>query len=901
MVLPDCMETLSFNKKEFTIYNISNLESQGVTNIKRLPFSIRILLENLLRNKDGKVVTNQDIANLVSWGMNPEQDNDNNSNGPVMVPYHPGRVLMQDFTGVPGVVDLAAMRDALKDAGGDPEKINPLVPVDLVIDHSIQVDFYGRKDAAEQNVKKEYDRNAERYKLIKWAQKSFDNFRVVPPGSGICHQVNLEYLADVITTKKINNTLVACPDTLVGTDSHTTMINGLGVLGWGVGGIEAEAVMLGQPYFMVLPEVIGVRLTGKPAAGVNATDIVLFITSILRKENVVEKFVEFTGPGLKDLSLADRATIANMSPEYGATMGFFPVDSNTLDYLKMTGRTENACLVEAYCKKCSLFSYGNEDIEFTKTVEIDLSLVKPCIAGPSRPQDRLVLSRVKNNFSEVFSNQFSCETNNPSAGEDKTNNTPKGKAKGLTNGSLVIASICSCTNTSNPFVMIGAGIAAKNAVNKGLKVPEFVKTSLSPGSKVVRDYLTDAGLMQYLDTLGFNIAGFGCMTCIGNSGPLDFDVEKTIKDNNLVVAAAVSSNRNFEARVHQSVKANYLMSPVLVIMYALAGRITIDLESEPVGYDSVNGNPVFMKDIWPDSVEIEKTITKHVKSQFFINEYSNIFKGDKLWQKLDAKKTKTFPWDLKSMYIRQPSFFNNFSSELPEINDIEQARALLVLGDSVTTDHISPAGAIPPDYPAGRYLIANNVKQADFNSYGSRRGNHEVMMRGTFGNIRIRNKLVNKQGSFTMMFPERTIEFVFDASVAYRKKSIPLVVLGGKEYGTGSSRDWAAKGTELLGVKAVIATSFERIHRSNLVGMGVLPLVLKKENSWDSLGIDGSELFEITGLSDMKPGSELKIKAIKDDKTVTEFSVISRLDTDIELEYYKNGGILPYVLREFLK
>ncbi len=900
MVLPDCMETLNFNGKEITIYNISNLESQGLTNIKRLPFSIRILLENLLRNKDGKIVTNQDITNLVSWGITPEQDNNNNCNGPIMVPYHPGRVLMQDFTGVPGVVDLAAMRDALKDAGGDPEKINPSVPVDLVIDHSIQLDFYGTKDSAELNVKKEYNRNAERYKLIKWAQKSFDNFRVVPPGSGICHQVNLEYLADVITTKTINNTLVACPDTLVGTDSHTTMINGLGVLGWGVGGIEAEAVMLGQPYFMVLPEVIGVKLTGKPAAGVNATDIVLFITSILRKENVVEKFVEFTGPGLKDLSLADRATIANMSPEYGATMGFFPVDSNTIDYLEMTGRGENARLVEKYCKRCGLFSSNDEKIEFTRVVEIDLSSVKSCIAGPSRPQDRLELSSVKNNFNEVFSNQFSSGTDNHSAGEDKTNTT-KGKAEGLTNGSLVIAAISSCTNTSNPFAMIGAGIAARNAVKKGLKIPAFVKTSLSPGSKVVRDYLEDAELLRYLDTLGFNIAGFGCMTCIGNSGPLDPDVEKTIKDNNLVVAAAVSSNRNFEARVHQSVKANYLMSPALVIMYALAGRITIDLESEPVGYESQNGNPVFMQDIWPDSMEIQQTIAKHVKSQFFMDEYANIFKGDKLWQGIDAEKTRTFPWDLKSMYIRQPSFFNDFSSELPTVNDIEQARVLLFLGDSVTTDHISPAGAIPPDYPAGKYLVANNIKQADFNSYGSRRGNHEVMMRGTFGNIRIQNKLVEEQGSFTRMFPERTIESVFDASMAYRKKSIPLVVLGGKEYGTGSSRDWAAKGTELLGVKAVIASSFERIHRSNLVGMGVLPLVLKKENTWDSLGIDGSELFEITGLSDMKPGGELKVKAIKDDKTVIEFSVISRLDTDVELEYYKNGGILPYVLRELLK
>ncbi len=897
MILPDCSEIHDFNGKKITIYNILNLDGYGAADVRKLPFSIRILLENLLRKRDGKIVRDQDIINLVSWGENRGRQNS------VMIPFHPARVLMQDFTGVPGVVDLAAMRDALKNAGGNPEKINPMVPVDLVIDHSVQVDFYGRKDASSLNTQKEYQRNEERYKLIKWAQKSFDNFRVVPPGSGICHQVNLEYLADVVKSEKIGANTVAFPDTLVGTDSHTTMINGLGVIGWGVGGIEAEAVMLGQPYFMVIPEVIGVKFTGEPAVGVTATDIVLFITNVLRKENVVEKFVEFTGPGLKDLPLADRATIANMAPEYGATVGFFPIDSNTLNYLEMTGRSENAALVEKYCKRCGLFSEGNDEIEFSDVVEIDLSLVRPCIAGPSRPQDMIILSDVKDKFNSAFKDRIQSESKHFTDGSDAKKEIlrKRGDISDLSHGSLVIAAISSCTNTSNPYVMIGAGIAAKNAVARGLKVPEFVKTSLSPGSRVVADYLEDAGLMEPLETLGFNIAGFGCMTCIGNSGPLDSEVEKIIRDKNLVVAAAVSSNRNFEARVHQSVRANYLMSPALVVMFALAGRINVDFESVPLGYDASTGRPVFMKDIWPSAAEVEELVLKHVNPRFFADQYSDIFRGDELWQKLDAEKSETFPWDEQSMYIRQPSFFKDFSGDIPETDDIKQARVLLLLGDSVTTDHISPAGAIPVDYPAGKYLLRHNIRQSDFNSYGSRRGNHEVMMRGTFGNIRIDNRLVSGQGSFTLKFPQRTKTYVFDASMSYQKESVPLVVLGGKEYGTGSSRDWAAKGTELLGVRAVIASSFERIHRSNLVGMGVLPLVLEDGTTWDSLGIDGSELFEITGISDMKPGSRLKVRAVKDDETVTEFFVISRLDTDIELEYFKNGGILQYVLRKMLK
>ncbi|MFO7884697.1 MAG: aconitate hydratase AcnA [Desulfobacteraceae bacterium] len=874
MTLPDCRQILNIDDQEYSVYNIAALTDTQGEKVSRLPFSIRILLENLLRHMDGKTVLEQDVINVLEWGKK-------NVKTPVMIPYHPSRVLMQDFTGVPAVVDLAAMRDAVLDQGGDPEKINPLVPVDLVVDHSVQVDFYGQTDAAARNMEKEYQRNHERYTLLKWAQKSFKNLRVVPPGSGICHQVNLEYLADVITREESGNTCLAYPDTLVGTDSHTTMINGLGVLGWGVGGIEAEAVMLGQPYFMNLPEVVGVCLTGKPAPGVTATDIVLFITQVLRKHNVVEKFVEFTGPGMEKLSLTDRATIANMAPEYGATIGFFPIDKNTLDYLKLTAREKTAAIVEGYCRACALFYENSDNIEFTTRITIDLSEIKPCIAGPSRPQDRMELPRVK----EKFQNEFAPET-----GREKED---------LGTGSIVIAAVTSCTNTSNPFVMTGAGLVAKKAVEKGLKVPWFVKTSLAPGSRVVGDYLEAAGLMPFLEQLGFHVAGFGCMSCIGNSGPLDSRIEKSIKDNDLKVAAVLSGNRNFEARVHQSVKANFLMSPLLVIVYALAGRMDIDLYTEPLGCDDQN-NPVFMKDIWPDDREIEVLMQSHVKSVFFKNQYASIFQGDLFWQKLEVKESKTFVWDKDSRYIRKPPFFEDFSLEASDPLNLKSARALLFLGDSVTTDHISPAGAIPADYPAGKYLADHGVSEENFNSYGSRRGNHEVMMRGTFGNIRIKNFLVPDPGSFTLKFPENRKDSVYQAAMDYKRESVPLVVLGGKEYGTGSSRDWAAKGTALLGVRAVMAQSFERIHRSNLLGMGVLPLVLT-EKTWEQLGITGTEIFDIQGLDQVQPSAELTVKALKENGETLVFKVTARLDSDVELAYYRSGGILKYVLAKILQ
>ncbi|MBI9088116.1 MAG: aconitate hydratase AcnA [Desulfobacterium sp.] len=870
MTFPDCRQELKIGDNRYTMHDITMLEKKGIADIQRLPFSIRVLLENLLRHMDGTLVKEADVMAVANWGKG----------APAMIPFHPARVLMQDFTGVPAVVDLAVMRDAVVAANGDPEAINPLVPVDLVIDHSVQVDIHGQTDAVTLNVEKEYQRNDERYKLLKWAQKSFDNFRVVPPGSGICHQVNLEHLADVVHVNTETGT--AYPDTLVGTDSHTTMINGLGVLGWGVGGIEAEAVMLGQPYFMTLPEVVGVKLTGTLTPGVTATDLVLQVTQTLRAENVVEKFVEFTGPGMANLSLTDRATLANMAPEYGATMGFFPVDGKTIDYLKLTNRNKSAEIAEAFCRTSQLFATGEEDIDFTRMVEIDLATVVASIAGPLQPKDRISLSRVKESLAR------------------KTDAEP-GKqpgAEALTDHSIVIAAITSCTNTSNPYVMLGAGLVAKRAVEKGLKIPSFVKTSLSPGSRVVVDYLDDAGLMPSFEALGFHVAGFGCMTCIGNSGPLAPEVEKAIQENDLNVASVLSGNRNFEARIHQSIRSNYLMSPMLVVVYALAGTLDIDLESEPLAH-TPEGKPVFMADIWPDAKEIEALVANHVKEAFFENQYANVFSGDQLWQALSVEESKTFAWDPDSLYIRKPPFFDGFTRELPQLGDIADARTLLLLGHSVTTDHISPAGAIPETYPGGRYLIENGVKPEAFNSYGSRRGNHEVMMRGTFGNIRIRNRLVDDQGSFTLVFPEKERAYVYDAAMAYQDRRVPLVILGGREYGTGSSRDWAAKGTTLLGVKAVICESFERIHRSNLVGMGVLPLVLK-QGSFESLGIDGSEQFEIRDLDKMTPKCALRVRAKREDGTDVEFEVISRLDTDVELGYYRNGGILQYVLRQII-
>ena len=869
------LKKLSIKGQDYHILDINLLEKKGITNISRLPFSIRILVENLLRKLDNHIVREEDLLNIAKWQKVYDT--------PVEIPHHPARVLMQDFTGVPAVVDLAAMRDAVKTLGGDPQQINPLIPVELIIDHSIQLDYTGTSDSLDKNVIKEYERNSERYKLLKWAQKSFDNFKVVPPNSGICHQVNLEYLARVIITREVDGKLMAFPDSLVGTDSHTTMINSIGVMGWGVGGIEAEAVMLGQPYFMSIPEVIGVKMTGRLKPGVTATDMVLTVTQMLRQQKVVEKFVEFFGPGMKNLSIPDRATIANMSPEYGATMGFFPVDEKTVEYLNLTSRTEQAEIVEICTKELNLFYTGDNDPEYTNVLEFDLNTVVPSLAGPSRPQDRIVLDKIEDHFN---------------GGKQRFTTHINKKEVSIGDGSIVIAAITSCTNTSNPFVLIGAGLMAKKAVEKGLKVPNHVKTSLAPGSRVVEKYLEDAGLMPYFETLGFHIAGFGCTTCIGNSGPLHLQIEQLIKDHDLTVVSILSGNRNFEARIHQSIKGNFLASPMLVIGFAIAGRININLTKTPLCI-APNGEPVYLKDIWPENKEIENLVKKHVKKEFYKNVYSEIFNGDKLWQNLKVSETTTYDWDKASTYIRNPPYFENFSLELKKKLNISGASPLLFMGDSVTTDHISPAGAIPEAYPAGKYLTSKDVKTKDFNSYGSRRGNHEVMMRGTFGNIRIKNQLLkNKEGSFTLKFPENEEMYIYDAAKKYSLEGIPLIVLGGSEYGTGSSRDWAAKGTTLLGIKAVIVESYERIHRSNLVGMGVLPLQFKEGENWENLGLDGSEIYSITGIENMKPRNELEVKAVKKDGNQISFKVISRLNTDIEVEYFEHGGILPYVLRK---
>ena len=867
---------INISDKKFSILDINMLEEKGLAEIKALPFSIKILVENLLRKLDGRLVQESDLLNIARWQKTYD--------APVEIPFHPARVLMQDFTGVPAVVDLAAMRDAVQNFGGDPKKINPLVPVELIIDHSIQVDYYGTTDSLAKNVAKEYERNTERYELLKWAQKSFDNFKVVPPNSGICHQINFEYLGRVVISEEIDGQSVAYPDTVVGLDSHTTMINGIGVMGWGVGGIEAEAVMLGQPYYMSIPEVIGVRIVGELKNGVTATDLALTVTELLRKHNVVEKFVEYFGPGMKNLTVPDRATIANMSPEYGATMGFFPVDEKTVEYLKMTNREDQAEIVEACTKTLGLFYTGSENCEYTQVIEFDLSKVEPCVAGPARPQDRIALKNLKGRIKNQRAYSVNLNGNEVKVGD----------------GSVVIAAITSCTNTSNPYVLIGAGLLAQKAVEKGLKVPGHVKTSLAPGSKVVINYLEDAGLMPYLEDLGFYLAGFGCTTCIGNSGPLHPEIEKVIIEYDLNVAAVVSGNRNFEARIHQRIKSNFLASPMLVVAFALAGKIDIDLTTEPVALDP-NGEPVYLKDIWPASQEIEDLIQKHVKRKFYEKEYSRIFDGDEFWQNLKVADSTTYNWDERSAYIKNPPYFDNFDLKPGRSIDVENSRALLLLGDSVTTDHISPAGAIPQDYPAGQYLINKGVAPEDFNSYGSRRGNHEVMMRGTFGNIRIKNKLVSpREGSYTIKAPDNDEIFIYDAAMGYKDEGTPLVVLAGKEYGTGSSRDWAAKGTSLLGIKVVIAESYERIHRSNLVGMGVLPLIFMENDSLQSLGLNGSETFFIKGIENMIPRKVLQVKAVKEDGSKINFEVTARLDTDIDVDYFENGGILPYVLRKVL-
>ena len=899
--------------KDYSYFDIRKLEEKGLCTIGRLPFSIRILVENLLRKLDHHAVKAEDVTAIANWQKSYQV--------PVEIPYHPARVLMQDFTGIPAVVDLAAMRDAVKDLGGDPSTINPLVPVELIVDHSVQIDAYGSRDCLLHNVAKEYERNSERYTLLKWAQKSFDNFKVVPPNSGICHQVNLEHLGRVVIADKTETGLLAYPDTVVGLDSHTTMINGIGVLGWGVGGIEAEAVMLGQPYYMSIPAVVGVRLTGKLNPGITATDLVLTITQLLRTHKVVEKFVEYFGPGLKNLSIPYRATISNMTPEYGATAGFFPVDEKTLEYLHLTNRSAQACLTEAYTKAAGLFFMDGKEPEYSEVLEFDLSSVEPSLAGPSRPQDRIPLAGMKEAFFNImgcaydhdtgikhvslFHEESGCEPVKPPqcipAEKRNAEVVLNGTPVPLNDGSVVIAAITSCTNTSNPHVLIGAGLLAQRAVAKGLQVPVHVKTSLAPGSKVVMDYLDKAGLTESLEALGFHLAAFGCTTCIGNSGPLHPEIERAIKDTDLNVAAVLSGNRNFEARIHQSIKSNFLASPMLVVAFALAGRVDIDLTTEPLG-TGVNGERVLLRDIWPTDAEIDALVAAHVKAEDFSREYDSIFDGDVFWDKLQIAESITYDWKPQSTYIKKPPYFDGFSLALTPRHDIAYARPFLLLGDSVTTDHISPAGSIPAAYPAGQYLRAQGVPAEQFNSYGSRRGNHEVMMRGTFGNIRIKNRMTGiKEGGYTFKYPEKIEMYNYDAAMAYKKENIPLIVLGGKEYGTGSSRDWAAKGAALLGIKAVLAESFERIHRNNLVGMGVLPLVFTPGENAESLGFDGSETLHIEKVADLHPRQHLLIRLVKADGSETAFTAICRLDTEIEISYFMHGGILPYVLRQLVK
>jgi aconitate hydratase len=878
---------LKSKKGTFTYYSLPKIGTELKKDISKIPYSIRILLEAALRNIDNYVLKDDDVIQLVNY--NPKQP------PAVEFPFKPGRVILQDFTGVPCVVDLAALRSAMIRMKGDPSRINPLVRVDLVIDHSVQVDYFGSDDALRKNMELEFERNKERYEFLKWGQQAFNNFGIVPPGAGIVHQVNLEYLAGVVLTKDGE----AYPDSLVGTDSHTTMINGLGVLGWGVGGIEAEAVMLGQPLYMLIPEVIGVRIKGELREGVNATDLVLTVTELLRKKGVVGKFVEFFGPGLDYLTLADRATIANMAPEYGATTGFFPVDNETLNYLRKTGRSEDQIeLVEQYYKEQGMFRTKDSiEPEYTDVLELDLSTIEPSVAGPKRPQDRIPLSNLKQKWNTLITapiKQGGYELK-PERLNDKVH-IKNGYEAELRHGDIVIAAITSCTNTSNPAVLIGAGLLAKKAVEKGLKTKPYVKTSLAPGSRVVTEYLEKAGLMDALKQLGFHIVGYGCTTCIGNSGPLPENVIKAINDGNLIVSAILSGNRNFEGRISPQAKANFLASPPLVVAYAIAGTINFDPYHDPIGKDK-NGNDVFLKDIWPSSKEIYDIMSKVITPEMFKEKYSNIHNINEMWNQIPAPTGLLYQWDENSTYIQEPPFFKDMSLDVPPLKDIVNARCLVKVGDSITTDHISPAGSIPINSPAGQYLISKGVKPEDFNSYGARRGNDQVMTRGTFANIRLRNQLVDKEGGYTIYLPSGELMTIYDASVKYMKENIPLIVLAGKEYGTGSSRDWAAKGTYLLGIKAVIAQSYERIHRSNLVGMGVLPLQFLEGESHETLGLTGKEVYSIHGIHDhMKPNEILTVKA--DNK---EFKVICRLDNQVEIDYYKNGGILHTVLRKFIK
>ncbi len=898
---------LAVDGKSYTVYHLGNLGG----NTARLPFSLKILLENLLRNEDDAFVKRSDIETMIHWDVKARAEKE--------IAFRTSRVLLQDFTGVPAVVDLAAMRDAITALGGDPQKINPLQPVDLVIDHSVQVDEYGSAAAFLLNTEKEFERNKERYVFLRWGQEAFKNFRVVPPGTGICHQVNLEYLGKTVFVN--DETGEAYPDSLVGTDSHTTMINGLGVLGWGVGGIEAEAAMLGQPVTMLIPEVIGFKLHGKLPPGATATDLVLTCTEMLRKKKVVGKFVEFYGAGLSSLSLADRATIANMSPEYGATMGFFPCDAETLKYLRLTGRPEHHVkLVEAYTKQQGLFRTDDTpDPVFTDTLELDLATVEPSLAGPKRPQDRVPLAKSKAMFADAFKAEAArVAASAPTApngdarakarmdGEGGAQThaevecSHNGQTFKLRDGAVVIAAITSCTNTSNPSVMIAAGMLARNAVKKGLKTKPWVKTSLAPGSKVVTDYYDQAGLTKYLDALGFNLVGYGCTTCIGNSGPLPESIAAAIDQNKLMVAAVLSGNRNFEGRVNPLTRFNYLASPPLVVAYALAGRMDVDLNTEPLGQGT--DGPVYLRDVWPDPKDVQDEILRSVKQDFFRREYADVFKGDDEWRGLDVPHGETYAWQDDSTYVKNPPYFDGMTMTPPGVQPIAGARALAMLGDSITTDHISPAGAIPLKSPAGEWLMAQGVERKDFNSFGSRRGNHEVMMRGTFGNIRLRNELApGTEGGWTATEPGGKPQFIYDAAMAYQKAGTPLVVIAGKEYGTGSSRDWAAKGTILLGVKAVIAESFERIHRSNLVGMGVLPLEFTGGQTRQSLGLTGFETYEVLGLDEsLTPKASLTVRAAAADGSKQEFAVVARIDTPEEMRYYRHGGILSYVLRSLV-
>lgn len=885
-----CRKTLDVDGRIYTYYSLAEAEKNGLGGISRLPFSMKVLLENLLRNEDGRSVTKADIQAVAAWL------NDRGTAG-YEIAYRPARVLMQDFTGVPAVVDLAAMRDAMVALGGDPQKINPLVPVDLVIDHSVIVDEFGNPNAFARNVELEYKRNGERYRFLKWGQSAFDNFRVVPPGTGICHQVNLEYLGQCVWTRDSEGETVAYPDTCVGTDSHTTMINGLGVLGWGVGGIEAEAAMLGQPISMLLPEVIGFKLTGKLKEGVTATDLVLTVTQMIRQKGAVGKFVEFFGDGLDNMTLADAATIGNMSPEYGATCGFFPIDSETLNYLTMTGRdADRIALVEAYAREQGMFrETGAGDPVFTDTLELDLGDVVPSMAGPKRPEGRVPLGQVGEKFAEAFTAEYKKDADQianryPVADEDYD----------LGHGDVAIAAITSCTNTSNPSVLIGAGLMARNANKLGLKQKPWVKTSLAPGSQVVAEYLENSGLQKELDRIGFNLVGFGCTTCIGNSGPLPEPISRTINDKGLIAAGVLSGNRNFEGRISPDVQANYLASPPLVVAYALAGTVQIDLETDPIGQDK-DGKDVFLKDIWPSPQEIQDFIQKYVTRELFEAKYADVFKGDEMWRAVTVPEGDTYAWDDDSTYVQNPPYFAGMGKAAGTIGDIRGARILGLFGDKITTDHISPAGSIKAASPAGSYLMDNGVGVADFNQYGTRRGNHEIMMRGTFANIRIRNHMLGengREGGYTIHYPSKDELPIYDAAMRYRAEGVPLVVFAGGEYGNGSSRDWAAKGTNLLGVKAVIAQSFERIHRSNLVGMGVVPFTFDAGVSWASLDLKGDETVTIESLADVKPRDKVIAKVTYADGTVKDVPLICRIDTADELDYVEHGGILHYVLRD---